>query len=216
MSLFNFLYQLWNGGRVEVSAHEDALGSEESKVRRALRDLCLEQEPDLPFKCPPLNEDAALWAALKLYRGAQFLVFLDADEALIRSELGEACPNNDNPASLAYSVDLCFHFLGDLLFLAQKNKERPFLVDALRSLAARWPLSSVGIPDTAPSSPPDFLENPCLKQVYVDRIIARSDVSRLSLPQVRDAVKAALGMYPELCPGLALALNLDPKHPLKE
>lgn len=216
MSLFNFLYQLWNSGRVEVSAHKDALGSEERKVRTFLRGLSQEREPDLPFKAPPLNDDAALWAALKLYRGAQFMVFLDADEALIRSELGEACPSHDSPTSLAYSVDLSFQFLGDLLFLAQKNKDRPFLVDALRTLAARWPLSSVGIPDTAPSSALEFLENPCLKQLYVDRIIARSDASRLTSPKVRDAVKAALGMYPELCPGLALALNLDPKHPSKE
>ncbi|MDF1661688.1 MAG: hypothetical protein P1V97_07940 [Planctomycetota bacterium] len=215
MSLFTFLNQLWHSGRVEVSADQDAIGSDESKIRRYLRGLSQQQGPDLPFSPPPLDEDAALWASIKLYRAAQFLVYLEAKDVLIQKELSKPYKGSTDPASLAYSVDLSFRFLGDLLFLAQKNKGREALVTALQKLATQWPLSSVGIPglQIPPSLP--FLKNPCLKQLYVDRIIAQSDLSRLTNNEVRDSVKAALGMYPEFSPELAKALEND-TDPAKE
>lgn len=199
-----------------VSADQDALGSEEAKIRSYLRGLSQHQGPDLPFTAPLLNDDAALWAALKLYRAAQFLVYLEAKDELIRFELGQACHVSADPASLAYSVDLSFRFLGDLLFLAQKNKGREALVTALQKLAAAWPLSAVGIPGLESPRQIPFLGNACLKQLYVDRIIAQGDLPRLTNKEVRDSVKAALGVYPELSPELAIALEKYDNDPAKE
>lgn len=216
MSLFTFLNQLWHSGRVEVSAQQDALGLDEAKIRRYLRGLNQLQSPDLPFAPPLLNEDAALWSAVKLYRAAQFLVYLEAKDDLIQTELAQPCPVSVDPATLAYSVDLNFRFLGDLLFLAQKNKGRTALVTALQTLAAQWPLSSVGVPGIATPDTIPFLSNPCLKQLYIDRIIAQRDLSRLTNNEVRDAVKAALGVYPELHPDLAKALEDTETDPPKE
>ena len=43
-------------------------------------------------------------------------------------------------------------------------------------------------------------------QDEADRIIERSDVSRLGHPIVRESVRAALGAFPELAPRIATAL----------
>jgi hypothetical protein len=44
-------------------------------------------------------------------------------------------------------------------------------------------------------------------RVYVDRIIAGRDVERLDDPRVREAVRAALGMFRELAPELYDAVH---------
>jgi hypothetical protein len=52
-----------------------------------------------------------------------------------------------------------------------------------------------------------FADHPALVMLYVDRVIARRDVSRLLDRRVRQRIQQALGMYAELAPELAAALD---------
>jgi hypothetical protein len=76
-------------------------------------------------------------------------------------------------------------------------------------LAMGWPLSSVGVPGLASVEldVPMFWDDLCLRQLYVDRVIARGDTSRLNRPEVRLAVMAALGAEGERVPAIARALR---------
>ncbi len=65
------------------------------------------------------------------------------------------------------------------------------------SLGRQWPLSSVGIKDVGDINVDDFVGEPSLRQMYVDRIIERGDLSRLSDGRVRQAVQAAIWAVPE-------------------
>jgi hypothetical protein len=215
MSLLHFLTQLWQSGRVEVSSQQDAIAVDGPAITDFLQSQEQALRDDLPFIPPPLNVDTARWAALKLYRGAQFLAFSEAKPALIQKVLHDPLISDDSPTNNAYSVDLSFRFLPDLLRLSMQSQERNALLASLRKLATDWPLSSIGVTDLGPLRNFDFLQSPCLKQLYIDRIIAAKDLARLTTKDIRNAVRASLGAYPELCPELSeplLILDVEEGH----
>jgi hypothetical protein len=78
-------------------------------------------------------------------------------------------------------------------------------VTGLTELARRWPLSSVGVKGLEGLDVSSFVGDPALLQLYVDRIIERADQSRLTDPRVNEAVRTALGGYPELAPAIPAA-----------
>jgi hypothetical protein len=99
-------------------------------------------------------------------------------------DLGGDGPADDSPA-VHYSVDLSFRFLPDLVRHARAASERDALVGRLMDWANRWPLSCVGFAGAAAGSIDGFAGHPCLLRMYVDRIIAGHDVSRLTDQRVR-------------------------------
>jgi len=70
-------------------------------------------------------------------------------------------------------------------------------------LAREWPLSSAGIRDVGPVDVKAFIGHSGLRQLYIDRIIAYGDVTRLNEPMVELAARHALGAFPELCQPIA-------------
>ena len=75
------------------------------------------------------------------------------------------------------------------------------------TIANAWPLSSVGVSGVEAGGLEPILDDECLRRLYVDRIIARDDRSRLTHPRVREAVMEAVGMYEELAPQLVSAVK---------
>jgi hypothetical protein len=68
-------------------------------------------------------------------------------------------------------------------------------------------LSSIGIPDVNPTDVAAVCEDRGLLRLYVDRVIARRDVSRLAEARIRAAVRTALGHFDDLASPLAAALK---------
>ena len=81
------------------------------------------------------------------------------------------------------------------------------LLHQLLMLGRGWPLSSVGVPGVDPVDVESFLGHFGLRQLYVDRIIARQDVTRLGNPLVDMCVRETLGAFPDLCKPIALHLS---------
>jgi hypothetical protein len=119
--------------------------------------------------------------------------------------LAAACPPGD-PQSVHYSVDLTFRYLPDLYKLARSASQQDVLLTHLARWAVDWPLSSVGMAGVEPVELDDWVNDPCLLGLYVDRVIARNDVSRLGDRRVREAVEQALGLFPDLAPKIARAI----------
>ena len=167
------------------------------------------QRQELGGVAPDLNEAAAEWAAVRLYRGCQALVCREMPPAEMQKMLREPCRE---PASVAvdYSVDLVFRFLPDLVALARRVSCDDPLVEELLALGRAWPLSSVGIEGVGAVDATRLRAHPGVWQLYIDRILATGDVTRLNDEAVRIAVGAALGAFPELAPGVAAALNPTP------
>jgi hypothetical protein len=212
VSIVNWIVELTETGRVRVPRPGELSPSEREGLAKAIADWDAVARLDLAG-APALDAAAAAWAAVTLYRACQYLVYRDADAEEVRAGLAEPCPS---PASAAvfYSVDLMFRYLRDLVALSRGIAEQDPLVEALLRLAREWPLSSVGVRGVGEGKVEvsGFIEHPCLRRLYADRILAAADVSRLGDPRVKDAVREAIGGHPELAPpAIAAALAAEEK-----
>jgi hypothetical protein len=197
MGLCQFLSGLFEDGRVSVPAVGPLSEGEVREADRLLRETERRYRLELPAEAPAFEIAAARWAATRFYRACQFAVYRDVPEKLLDRELDDLSCKHVSPET-HYSVDIVFGYLPDLVNFAATAAERDPLVGHLRRWARLWPLSSVGIRGLEDVSIDDFAHCPSLMQLYADRIIAKEDASRLSDPRARQAVRSAVGMYPEL------------------
>jgi hypothetical protein len=202
MSAVGFIHDLHDAGRVRVAPW----GEIPDDVPTAVRMLDATARTDLPGRPPPLHAATATWAFGLMYRAAQALIYRDVDEPTVRAALRVACPAPPSP-TVCYSADLCFRVLPDLVSLARGLADEDPLLEELLALAARWPLSSVGVKGLPEVEVTAFIGDASLRKVYADRIIGCGDVARLADLQARRAVREALGAFPELAPAIAGALH---------
>jgi hypothetical protein len=206
MSLARFLTSLLAGGRVTVSKVVGNNGAllpispeEAEEAALVLTDFESQYRDDLSGHPPRLSMRSMIWAASTVYRASSFLTFRDVNTETIAAAFRDTCPEQSS-ADVCYSADLTMRFLPDLIRLARAASSDDPLVEHLKKLACEWPLSSVGVKDLGELSELTFLDNRCLKQMYVDRIIAARDRSRLMNPVVAEAIRAAIGLHRELVP----------------
>lgn len=202
-----FLKNLRDTGKVSVPATVDSLEStldvaaieplirqiHDEWARRAL----ITAEP-----MPQLDVWLAADAAQLLYRLCQLVVCREASPGRIRSVI-ESLPMPNETVDQVYSVDVILRYLPDLGRIAKRVSMGDPLNDALLQLAQDWPLSSVGMPGIAGADPGVIVESKVLLALYVDRIIATADVKRISEGPVKEAVRAAIGGFPQLSPKVA-------------
>lgn len=201
-----FLSSLLEEGRGHVPAPADLSEQELRAADEMLAGFERSYRLEVPGEAPSLDAAAARWAAAMFFRACQFAVFRDVPAQLVERELSVPCPSAATAAA-HYSVDLVFRLLPDLLRFARSAAEADPLVARLMRWARDWPLSSVGVADVSPVDARIVFTHPALAVLYVDRILARRDKPRLADERVRDSVRSALGLHPELAPEMAAALQ---------
>lgn len=198
-----FLHALANDGRAIVSA-EPLAPADESAIS-LLHELNQRAQFELSAEPPEFSIEAALWAATLLYQICQFVVCRDIGEAQIATAFATECLASRGAAT-DWSADLTLRHLPALFRLTRHLSSGDSLVQELKTLAAAWPLSSVGVPDLSPPNLDSFIHHPALARLYADRIIAASDISRLGIPLIDDLLRADLGIHHNLAPELAAKL----------
>jgi hypothetical protein len=202
-ALARFVAALAAEGRAVVLAaplEEDYRGA-----RAALAAVDAAAREELGLEAPPFAPAAALWAARLCYQLCQFTVCRDLGEEHIQAACARPCPEPRGPAT-EWSVDLTLRHLPRLFQLAHHLSHADPLLQHMRRLAAAWPLSSVGIASLDPLLPEAMdpvLVHPALRRLYVDRVLARGDLSRLRDPRVADLLRTSLGLHGELAPEVA-------------
>ncbi|MEM7391888.1 MAG: hypothetical protein AAF492_06020 [Verrucomicrobiota bacterium] len=157
---------------------------------------------EMPGHAPEFDAPSALWAARMFYAATRFACIRRFDETDVIQGLSLPCPREPDPAS-SYSADLSFRFLPGLIALTSQLARKDPLVERLLEFARSWPLSSVGTRDLGKEEFElgPIMSDPCLKQVYLDRIYETRDRSRLHQPEVCDLMKRNFGgtleRYPE-------------------
>ncbi len=213
--LQRFLAQLFEEGVVEIpmafpSAAE--LAAEDEQVEARLAERAAEIAPTLAPPTPVPCLATARWAAQRFYFATFAYVHRETSADELRAGLSvppPAPPEVAGAGDVDLGADLVFCFAPDLVKMARATASADPLVEALVELLAAWPLSSVGIGGTAPAAAsPSFWSSPSLRTLYIDRVIARGDRTRLASPPVSEAVRAALGAHPELGP--ELVSEIDP------
>ncbi len=182
----------------------------EAEDRRAAESVLAEFEQryrqDCPGQPPELSLPAAVWAAEMFYGAAVALSYREIDEAGIDEVLSQPFPG-DRDASGHYSVDLTFRLLPELHLRARAASRSDPLLKHIEQWAKDWPLSSVGIPHILPKHLDEILQNDSLRGLYIDRVVAKKDLSRLGPPQVQDAAGAAYGIHHHLAPEIHNAIS---------
>ena len=206
MGYCRFLENLLEDGRVVVPQFRVLPESEIRKGSEILIRFEHEYRAELPGSLPPFDLASGCWAAIRLFRASQFAVYRDVPAHVVDHELALPVELPVAPAT-HYSVDVLFRFLPDLVKFAASASEGAPLVQHLMGWARQWPLSSVGVSDVGEIRLDGFAGSDGLLQLYADRIIATGDTSRLSDPRACEAVRASLGMYPNLAPRIAEALQ---------
>ena len=211
MKLASFVRQLHESGRVSVGPDPSFSSRDVAACDDLLQQADHVARLEAALSMPALDLAAARAAAVTMYRGCQALAFRAMDAEALATGLAPELGDTTNP-SVHYSVDLTLRYLPDLLALATRVSAEDPLVQRLHRLAARWPLSSVGISgigadDLDARGVETIASDPGLLALYCDRVIARKDMARLGPPRVRDSVCAAIGAFPELAPEIAAALS---------
>lgn len=160
----------------------------------------------LPGEPPAVDHGAAGWAIAAFYLASSLSVHRDAGADLIEELLPESGLDRQQ-AEIHYSVDLVMRFLPDLLKLAKSAATDDPLVSRLHDWARNWPLSSVGVPGIGKVNPAVLRTSSTLMRLYVDRVLAAADLSRLDDPMVRQAAAAVVGDNPQLSPQVAAEIR---------
>ena len=204
-SLAVFIQSLANEGRAVVFS--EPLNPQEN-VLPVLQELDEAARAEAGLDLPEFSDSVALWAATMFYHLCQFTACRDIGAEQIKSTCQTPCPEKRGPAT-DWSADLVFHHFPRLFQLAKHLSNADPLLEEVRRLASEWPMSSVGMPGVTVTQLDTFVSHPGLRRLYVDRITAVSDVSRLGDARVDELLRADLGIHRELAPILAGKLFAD-------
>ena len=198
-----FLESLFDDGRVLVSRIGPISDAELRDSAEVLARFERDWRDGMPGNAPRYHPEAALWAAVLVYRAAQFSVFREVEAKEIERELSVRCPVSMETGT-QYSADLTFRFLPELTKLARSAAAEDPLVRALECLGAEWPLSSVGMTgiEVEPKAIDVTVAAPSLLRLYVDRILQKGDFDRLRDPRVLAELEVSAGAFRELLSGL--------------
>lgn len=208
MGLPECLLGLWTSGRVSVAIEADVSDTDRLWAAQLLERRAEDQALELPGEPPEFHAGAALDAALAVYHAARFTVFRRESPAHIRAVLGRTLTEPEPSASEAWSADIVLPAMAGVRRRAARVSGEDPLLREIDALLQRRPLSAAALGPLAASIARDtpglraILDDPCLRRLLVDRLMAcadRAGIERLGL--VAD-VRAAIGAWPELAPGL--------------
>jgi hypothetical protein len=206
MCVAQFLSDLFGSGRVSVFI--DLPGEIDQDADEALIAAEKIAAANLAGPSPGFDLACARWAARTFYGACHFLVCRDVNAETIEAFFKQPCPQPHSPQT-DYSVDLVFRYIPDLVGMIRAVASGDPLLQELLKLGKEWPLSSVGVSGIETMDVKGFIEHLGLRQLYMDRIIAHADVTRLGDPSLDFAAKEALGDHPELSQPIARHLNLS-------
>jgi hypothetical protein len=207
MSAFaSFVNQLLESGQVHVPSNGQIAPRERTAMANTLREFESAWRKEMPGDAPPLDADAAVWGAEKLFAACRLLTYRELGPEAIAQEFSATMSLPGDTPAAHYAVDLTARFLPDVVRLARAASEDDPLVLALLAWGGDWPLSSVGIRGVEPRRLASILAEPSLLSLYVDRILLTGDASRLAKPAVRTAVATAVGAHAELAGSLRATL----------
>lgn len=193
-ALTDFLSDLFENGEVKLAgAIHVFTDADLQQAGKLLQHRFQEGTLEMPPSHPAFVPDAALWSAQYLYRTIQFALLRDLGPEVIEKEL-TPYPNKLTPGAIC-SADLCLRHLPAVFNLAKGLSPGDILVEKLKQTALEWPFSSMGIPLEKSPDIQMILAIPSLRTVYIDRIIAEKDFSRIQDERVVDLIWSALGNY---------------------
>lgn len=149
---------------------------------------------EYPYTAPPFDPAAALWAAKTLNMAAQLLLYRENKPEDLAS-LFPAYEKEINSAAIL-SADLCLRFLpGTAKEMKLIDSMDPIIL-LLERILVQWHYSGISYP-TDPEKPDlqTVTNDPCLLQLYLNRIIHYKNIKLALHPLFHEKISANLGLY---------------------
>jgi hypothetical protein len=181
--------------REEILLHQKILQIDAADAADAVLFLHSEwdnERLEYPGTAPGFNEPAALWGARTLYFAAQLQLYRDQNMA----DALDLLPAYDGTvdAGAMLSADLCLRMLPVVVEQLRLINPDDGLIPQLEAHLHQFHYSSVGL--RLGDDMPDFsriLDNDCLMQLYVDRVIGRQDRQRAEIPELASWLNRSMG-----------------------
>jgi len=130
-----------------------------------------------PYTAPEYHPDAALWAAKTVYIAAQLMLYRENKESDLEMLLPDF-PGDSNEGDIL-SADLCLRFLPDMLIQLKLIDSSDPLIEVLEAKLSQWHYSGIKYQlNVDELSMNNIFSAPCLRQLYINRII---DYKRIPL-----------------------------------
>lgn len=181
------------------SAEEIILFNRISQITPAEENLLLEfleteyqnECLDYPFTPPTFHPAAALWAARTLYFSAQLLLCRENKEQDLPTLL-PAFTGDMNP-SVILSADLCLRFLPDVVRQSKDIDVEDRLNTILEAILYDFHYSGIGL--LTPTDTMQWYSDPCLRQLYLNRVVQRRAAKLAEWPPVKAGLLLNMGNF---------------------
>lgn len=191
----------------KVTLYDNILATSENEnwmVESFLEKEYKTESLDFPYSVPVYDKNAALWGAKLCYVAAQLILYRQNK----KEELEELTPKytGEMNASTILSADLCLRFVPQMMFHLKAMDPEDSLIPLLQNTLNTWHYSNVANGQNGTEvDVQKILENPCLKQLYVDRIIAHKNKYLAQLPSIYPLIVSTIGIHKkEYWPSLEL------------
>lgn len=167
---------------------------------------------EYPYEVPPFDSAVALWAAKTVYLAAQLLLYRENKSADLESLLPDF--NGELNSSTILSCDLCLRFLPGIIIQLKLIDSEDKLIQVLEQKLTVWHYSGITYPLEIDKL--DFqitTSDECLKQLYIDRIIANRKIHLAKHLAYKDGVAASMGIFAnEFWNEFKLETSIDGNH----
>lgn len=196
-TLTDFLKGLYSGNAIVGSELHEFSAHDKETALQQLQYLYEREILEAPGIAPAFNSQAAMWAACFIYKAIQLLLIRKLGEEHIATNLADfSAPIT---ADVVYSADFTLRYLPPLMNLAETLAPADPLVVHLKTIAAKWPYSSVGCKLGADEAATQIIsEHPSLSIAYADRIIEYNDKKRAVTGKEKELLTAVLGNHSAL------------------
>lgn len=151
-----------------------------------------------PHTPPKFTAQAAVWAARLVFNAAQLVLYREQKTQELASLLSDYASDID--ASAILSADLTLRFLPAILQQLKAIDPEDVLIETLEKQLHVWHYSGLSyVQETTVTE--DFKiinDDPCLLQLYLDRIIENKHPHLAQHPQWNARIAACLGIHTDL------------------
>ena len=147
-----------------------------------------------PHGYPPFDEKAALWGAQILYISCQLVLFRKQNLEDIQALLNDF--SNPKTPSTILSADLMLRFLPSVIEILQSLSPEDPLIELLTLLLEEWHYSGIAFPLNSENLSFEIeLQDPCLRQLYLDRVIENSRTDLMQNSILSPFLRANYGIH---------------------
>lgn len=168
--------------------------SEKQEAIAYLRKTYHEECIGYPNGYPPFDSKAALWGAQILYIACQLVLFRKQNFEDIVALLNDF--SSPKTPSTILSVDLMLRFLPSIIEILQSLAPDDPLIEVLTQLLEKWHYSGIAFPLNSEKLSFDIeLHDPCVRQLYLDRVVEKSRTDLFENPVLNPYLRANYGIH---------------------